>query len=87
MGQQPPKNIYSVPAQEIAKHRAKFAWPPMSEVAAVTKPRRRNPLKSAGVPQTNEPISALVARAEVHHIVNTYGEILLFKGRHGVVCR
>jgi len=34
-----PENIYSVPAQETAKHRAKFGWLPLSDVAAVTKPR------------------------------------------------
>ena len=33
------KNIYSVPALETAKHRAKFGWPPLSDVAAVTKAR------------------------------------------------
>ena len=32
--------LYSVPAQETAKHRAKFGWLPLSDVAAVTKPRR-----------------------------------------------
>jgi len=32
--------IYSVPAQETAKHRSKFGWPPMSDVAAVRKARR-----------------------------------------------
>jgi len=33
--------LYSVAAQETAKHRAKFGWPPVSDVAAVlTKPRR-----------------------------------------------
>ena len=36
----PEKCIYSVPAQETAKHRAKFGWPPVSDTAAVTKPRR-----------------------------------------------
>ena len=36
----PQKCIYSVPAQETAKHRAKFCWPLVSDVAAVTKPRR-----------------------------------------------
>jgi len=33
------KCIYSVPAQEMAKHHAKFGWPPVSGVTAVTKPR------------------------------------------------
>jgi len=32
--------IYSVPAQETAKHHAKFGWPAGSDVDAVTKPRR-----------------------------------------------
>ena len=32
--------IYSVPAQETAKHRTKFGWPPVSDVAAVRKTRR-----------------------------------------------
>jgi len=26
-----------VPAEEMAKHRAKFGWPPMSDVTGVTK--------------------------------------------------
>jgi len=33
--------IYSVPAQEMAKHCAKFGWLPLSDVAAVTKPRHK----------------------------------------------
>ena len=32
--------MYSVPAQETAKHRAKFGWPPVSDVTEVTKARR-----------------------------------------------
>jgi len=39
-GKRPPKYIYSVAAQETIKHRAKFGWPPVSDVAAVAKPRR-----------------------------------------------
>jgi len=39
-GQSPQKCIYNVPAHETAKHCAKFAWPPVNDVAAVTKPRR-----------------------------------------------
>jgi len=38
--QSPQKHIYNVPAEETAKHRAKFGWPPVSDIAAVTKPRR-----------------------------------------------
>ena len=37
-GPQPQKWIYSVPAQEMAKDRAMFGWPPLSDVATVTKP-------------------------------------------------
>jgi len=32
--------MYSVAAKETVKHRAKFGWLPLSDVAAVTKPRR-----------------------------------------------
>jgi len=35
-----PQNVYSLPADETAKHRAEFGWPTMSDVAAVMKPRR-----------------------------------------------
>jgi len=38
-GKNPQKCIHHVPARETAKHRAKFGWPPLSDVAAVTKPR------------------------------------------------
>ena len=40
-GKSPQKCIYSVPAQETAKRHAKFDCPPVSNVAAVTKPRRK----------------------------------------------
>jgi len=47
----------------MAKHRAKFGWPLMNDVAAVTLPRvktakTRNQLKLAGLPQTTALISA-----------------------------
>jgi len=35
-----PGKIRSVPAQETSKRRARFGWPAVSDVAAVTKPRR-----------------------------------------------
>jgi len=62
-GQGPPK-MNSVPAQEMAKHRAKFGWPPVNNVAAVlvTKPITRNPLKFAGVPQTRQQMSVASGR-------------------------
>jgi len=30
--------IHIVAAQETAKHHAKFGWPPVTDIAAVTKP-------------------------------------------------
>ena len=39
-GKSPRKCIYSVGDQETVKHRAKFGWPPVSDVAVVTKARR-----------------------------------------------
>jgi len=36
----PLKCIYSVPAQEAAKHRAKSRCPPVSNIAAIIKARR-----------------------------------------------
>jgi len=38
-GKNPWKCIYSVSVQEMAKHRAKLGWPPLNDVAAVTKAR------------------------------------------------
>ena len=36
----PQKRIHNAPAEETSKHHAKFAWPPVSNVAAVMKPTR-----------------------------------------------
>ena len=73
----PRKCIYSVPAQETAKHRAKFGWPPVSDVAAVTNPMTRNPLKFAGVPQTRQQDSA-VSGPKFAILRRHLEEILLF---------
>ena len=44
----------------MAKHRAKFGWPLVSDVTAVTMPIKDvKLLKLAGVPQTGKPISAV----------------------------
>jgi len=45
------KCIYSVPAQETAKHRAKFGWPPLSDVAAVMTPIRETCENLLGCPK------------------------------------
>ena len=39
-GKSPRKYTYSIAAQEMAKHRAKFGWPLVSDIAAVTLSRR-----------------------------------------------
>jgi len=36
---------YSAPATQTAKDRAKFGWLPLSDVAAVTLPRRAKPVE------------------------------------------
>jgi len=51
--QEPQKCIYYVPVQETAKHRAKSGWPPVSNIAAVRKPRRETRWNLLGVPQTD----------------------------------
>jgi len=43
-GKRPRKCIYSVPAKETAKHRAKFGWLPVRDVGAVTKQTRETRL-------------------------------------------
>jgi len=48
--------IYNVPAQEMAKHRAKFGWPPERRRCS-NESKTRNLLKFAGVPQTRQRIS------------------------------
>jgi len=50
--------VYTVPAQETAKHRARFAWPP-ERCDCSNEVKTRNPLKFAGVPQTCQLISAV----------------------------
>jgi len=51
-GNSPRKCIYSVPAQETAKHRAKCRWPPpLSDVGAVMKPRPETHWNLLGCPK------------------------------------
>jgi len=47
-GQHPPKCIYSVPAQETAKHSAKFGWPLVSNVGAAMTPKSESCLNLLG---------------------------------------
>ena len=57
------KCIYSVPAQETAKHRAKFAWPLLSDIAAVTKARCETHLNLLGCRKLTKPSQQLVGRS------------------------
>ena len=50
-GKNPRQCIYSVPAQEAVKYRAKFDWPPLSDVGAVTKPRPETHWNLLGCPK------------------------------------
>jgi len=72
-GKSPQRCIYNVAAQETAKRRAKFGWPPVSDVAAVTK-TRRNPLKFAGASQTNEPV---YLASRMQHISDMHSKFTL----------
>jgi len=63
-GQEPQKMYaYSVPVQETAKHRAKFSWPPFSDIAAVTKPRRETRWNLLGCPKLANRSPPLVDRS------------------------
>jgi len=63
-GQEPPKMyIYSVAAQKTAKHRAKFGWLPLSDAAAVTKPRRETRWNLLVCPKLTKRSQPLVGRS------------------------
>jgi len=59
----PRKCIYSVSAPETAKHRAKFGWLPLSEVAAVTKPKRETRCNLLGCPKLANRSQPLVGQS------------------------
>jgi len=61
-GQQPRKCIYSVAAQETAKHRAVWLASGLRRRCS-NEGKTRNPLKFAGVPQTRQQISAVNKRS------------------------
>jgi len=67
-GKSPQKSVL---AQEMAKHRAKFGWPPLSDGAAVRKSRRKTRWKFAGCSKLANRSKMLVG--QVHHIVRTCG--------------
>ena len=60
-------NKYSVAAQDTAKHRAKFGWPPLSDVAAVTLPRRETSGNLQGCPKLANRSQPLVGRSSPYY--------------------
>jgi len=58
--QSPRKCIYSVQAQETAKHRAKFSWPPLSDVGAVMTARCETCWNLLGCPKLTSRSQPLV---------------------------
>jgi len=55
--------VYSVPAQETAKHHAKFGWLIVSDVAAVTKPRCETLRNLLGCPKLPNRSQLLVGQS------------------------
>jgi len=56
-GKNPRKCLYSVSAQETAIHRAEFGWSPVSDVAALTKPRPETRCNLLGAPNSRTDVS------------------------------
>jgi len=73
----PRKSIYSVPAQKTAKDRAKFGWPLVNDVAAVTKARRETRWSLLGCPKLPNRSQPLVGRSSPY-CENNVEDILLF---------
>jgi len=70
-GKSPRKCIHSVPVQETAKrpkHRAKFGWPPVSDVAAVMKARRETRRNLLGCPKLPNRSQPLVGRSSPYTV-------------------
>jgi len=59
----PRKCIYNLPAQETAEQCAKFGWTPLSDVAAVTKPRRETGWNLLGCHKLTNRSQLLVGRS------------------------
>jgi len=62
-GKSSQKCIYSVPAQEMAKHHVKFGWLPFRNIGAVTKPRHETRWNLLGCPKLQNRSQPLVGRS------------------------
>jgi len=60
------KCVYSLPAQVRAKHCEKLGWLLLSDVAAVTKPKRENRWNYLGCPKLTNRSQLLVGRSSPH---------------------
>jgi len=80
MSKSPQKCIYSIPVQETAKHHAKFGWPPVSDVAAVTKPRHETRWDLLGCPKLANSSQPLVGQSSPYCKVigRRYCHLILF---------
>jgi len=66
-GKSPGKCIYTVPVQETVKHRAKFGWPALSDVVAVTKPRCETRWNLLGCPKLANRPQPLVGQSSPYY--------------------
>jgi len=76
--------VHSVPAKETAKHPAKFCWPPLRDVGAVTKPRHEIRWNLLGCPKLANGSQPLVGRSSPYcggHVK----EVLLFNSLFPIV--
>ena len=76
-GKSPQNCIYSIPEQETAKRRAKFGWPPFSNVGTVMKPRRETCWNLLECPKLANRSQPLVGRSSPY-CEGHLEEILLF---------
>jgi len=72
----PQKCIYSAPGQEMAKRSAKFGWPPVSNVTALTKARRETCWNLLGCPKLVNRSQPVKGRSSSY--CENVQEILLF---------
>jgi len=72
--------VYSVPGQQTAIHCAKFGWPPVSDVAAVTKARRETRENLQGSPKLANRSQPLVGRSSPYYenMLRTYCRLTSF---------
>ena len=66
-GKSPQKCIYSVPAQETAKHRAQFGWPLVNDVTALMNSRRETRCNLLGCPKLLNQSQPLMGRSSPYY--------------------